>query len=519
MHSRHFSDARGILRSLLAASLLAIGGCSSLPPGSGFARTPGAALEHPEATRLGGLFLDRVRAEGGKSGFRIIPAGSDGFHIRLQMIRAAERTIDLQYFIFHGDDTGRQLTTAILEAADRGVRVRVLIDDAETQEGDEPIARLAFHPSIELRVFNPLRYRGHWTFLRTVEFVLEASRLDYRMHNKLLVVDNAVALLGGRNIGDEYFQVNPEAQFADDDVLAVGPVVPQLSATFDEYWRSKLAIPARALAQEPSSPAGEPPLRGDSQADPLAGILSRRLPLFWARAQVICDSPEKRDTEEGRQVGRLMQRPLLARMRATRDELILVTPYLVPGAEGMELLHELRAQKVRLRILTNSLESSTELLAQAVYSRYRVPLLLDGVELSEIRSLLGNSRGSGQGAAMSRFGNYSLHAKMFVFDRESIFLGSMNFDERSLHLNTEVGLIIESPELARQVAGRFEAMIQEENAYTLRLRSGRTAGESDLAWRTLEGGRPFETGTEPARSAWQRLLSRLLSILPVDDEL
>jgi len=519
MPSRHSPHVRAILRALLAASLLAIGGCSSLPPGSGFARTPSVALEHPEATRLGGLFLDRVQTEGGKSGFRIIPAGSDGLHIRLQMIHAAERTIDLQYFIFHGDDTGRQLTAAIVEAADRGVRVRILIDDAETQEGDEPIARLAFHASIELRVFNPLRYRGHWGSLRTIEFVLDASRLDYRMHNKLLVVDNAVALLGGRNIGDEYFQGNPEAQFADDDVLAVGPVVPQLSATFDEYWRSKLAIPARALSREPSPPTGEPPLHGDAQTDPLAGILSRRLPLFWARAQVICDSPEKRDTEEGRQVGRLMQRPLLARMRATRGELILVTPYLVPGAEGMALLHDLREQKTRLRILTNSLESSTQLLAQAVYSRYRLPLLLDGVELSEIRSLLGNSHGSGQGAAMSRFGNYSLHAKMFVFDRKSVFLGSMNFDERSLHLNTEVGLIIESPEMARQVASRFEAMTQEENAYSLLLRPGRRGGEARLAWRTREGGRPVETGTEPARNAWQRFLAGLLSILPVDDEL
>jgi len=197
------------------------------------------ALAHPEETRLGGQFATASQAHDGTSGFRIITVGIDGFLARVQMIDAAERTLDLQYFIFRGDETGRLVTEALLRAADRGVRVRVLIDDGDTVAGDEQIMALDAHPAIEIRIFNPFAYRGHGRLRRHSEFLFNAPRLDYRMHNKLLVVDNAVALIGGRNIGNQYFQVDPESQFADDDVFAAGPIARQLSATFDEYWNSR----------------------------------------------------------------------------------------------------------------------------------------------------------------------------------------------------------------------------------------------------------------------------------------
>ncbi len=518
----------------IVSTLAVLSGCATLAPGASFPKIQSSALAHPEETRLGLQFDNAGREHGGDSGFRIIPAGADGFLTRMQMINAAQRTLDLQYFIFRGDDTGQLLTGAVLRAADRGVRVRVLLDDGETMAGDEQITRLEAHPSIEIRIFNPFAYRGHSTLLRATEFMFNASRLDYRMHNKLLVVDNAIALIGGRNIGDQYFQINPESQFADDDVFAAGPIVQKLSGTFDEFWNCDLSIPAEALTGGKSSHASLKERRVELKAqsremketgidyvkrvasgEPFNGIVSGRLPLIWAHAQLVYDSPDKKKVEDGEMVGRLMHRAVADAALAVKSELLMVTPYLIPGKEGMQLIEDLRKRKVRVRVLTSSLEASTVLLAQAGYMHYRVPLLESGVELCEIRSLLGNTKGSGETKAISRYGNYSLHAKLFVFDRQKLFIGSMNFDQRSMHLNTEIGLIIDSPELAQQIAARFEAMVQPVNAYKLVLRQN----DAGLVWRTREDGKNIEYDTEPARSNWQRIKANVLSLLPVDDEL
>jgi cardiolipin synthase C len=216
-------------------------------------------------------------------------------------------------------------------------------------------------------------------------------------------------------------------------------------------------------------------------------------------------------------VGRLMQPKVTYVAAAAQSELLMVTPYLIPGDEGMRLFNVLRQRNVRVRILTNSLESSTSPTAHSGYMHYRVPLLADGVELYEIRSQLGNAKGSGQSAAISRYGNYSLHAKLFVFDRQRLFIGSMNFDQRSKHLNTEIGLIIDSPELAEKIAARFEAMVQPINSYRLALRSNISADPSKLLWQTQVDGKAVTYNTEPARSGWQRV--NMLSLLPLDDEL
>lgn len=529
----------GRLRCLLAVLIVAaVSGCASLPPGSGFAKTTSTAYAYPEQTRLGRQFDNVARQHDGNSGFRIIPVGADGFLTRMQMINAAERTLDLQYFIFRGDDTGRLLTGAVLHAADRGVRVRVLIDDGETVAGDDQITALEAHPSIEIRIFNPFAYRGDITLFRATEYLFSHSRLDYRMHNKLLVVDNSVALIGGRNIGDQYFQIDPDAQFADDDVFAAGPIAQQLSTTFDEFWNNALSIPAEALAggkssrrelnehreelkeeHQQSKADGVDYVKRVATGEPFNGIVSGRLPLVWAHAQLISDSPDKKKVENGTMVGRLMHRAVADAAIAVQSELLMVTPYLIPGKEGMRMFKDLRQRNVRVRILTSSLESSTVLLAQSGYMHYRVPLLEDGVELYEIRSLLGNSRGSGQTAAISHYGNYSLHAKLFVFDRQRLFIGSMNFDQRSMHLNTEIGLIIDSPELAQQVAARFDAMVQPANSYLLALRPNDAGGSPSLAWRTQEDGKAVEYYTEPARSDWQRFKVNILSLLPLDKEL
>lgn len=515
----------------------AVAGCAVLPPGSDFPKTASTALFYSDQTRLGRQFENSARIHGGTSAFRLLSVGVDGFLTRAEMINAAERTLDIEYFIFRQDETGQLLTDAVLRAADRGVRVRLLIDDGNTLEGDEQIAALESHPQIEIRIFNPFVYRGHVELFRAVEFAFTASRLDYRMHNKLLVVDNAIALVGGRNIGDQYFQIDPDSQFGDDDVFAAGPIVRQLSNTFDEFWNSVMAIPVDGLANGLQTSAALEAFRktldehrrqlkmdGTDYAsrvatgEPLAGMIAGRLPLVWARAQLVYDSPQKKRVEKGEMVGSLMHHSVAEAAAAVQSELLLVTPFFIPGDDGMQLFETLRKRGVRVRVLTNSLESTPELAAHSGYMRYRVPLLQDGVELYEVRALLGNARGSGETPAATRSGNYALHAKLFVFDRQKLYVGSMNFDQRSRSLNTEIGLIIDSPELAQQTAARFESIVTLANSYAVALHAD--VGDSKrLLWRTQENGKTVEYDLEPARSEWERAKVKFLSLIPLDNEL
>ena len=513
-------------------------GCATHPPGSDFQKSTSVAFGHPEQTAFGSAFAEPARAHAGQSGFRLLSVGVDGFAVRMQVIERAQQSLDLQYYIFTADSTGHLLTKALLDAADRGVKLRILVDDASTRPGDEQVQILSAHPNIEVRIFNPFFYRGHLRILRAVEFAFNSRRLDYRMHNKLFVADNAIALVGGRNLGDEYFQVSADAQYADDDVFVGGPLVLKLSATFDEFWASPFAIPVEAL------PGGKPTAKqlakrrqllaehwqnetvagADYQkhaqsGQPLNGLLSGDPPLSWAPARIVSDSPDKKEVLEGVRAGRLMYRPIARSLAAVVSEFAMITPYLVPTPEEMTLLHSLRLRGVRVRILTNSLNSNNELTAHSGYLRYRTRLLEDGVEIYEVRALLGpRSHASGQSNRLSRFGKYGLHAKLLVFDRQSVYAGSMNFDQRSRRLNTEIGVIVDSADLARQTLARFDAMTRPSSAYAVKLH--RTAkGKEMLVWSTLENDKPVEYTREPSRSEWRRFQVTMLSWFPLDSEL
>jgi putative cardiolipin synthase len=515
-----------------------VSGCATLPPGSDFPKTPSWALASSTGTRLGRQFESAAREHGGKSGYRLLSAGIDGLVARAQIIDAAELTLDLQYYIFRNDKTGRLVADALLRAADRGVRVRVLIDEGERVAGDEQIELLDAHPKIEVRLFNPFAYRGNAKTLRSLEFMLNARRLDYRMHNKLLVVDNAAAIIGGRNIGDEYFQVDPESQFGDDDVFAGGPIARQLSATFDEYWNSALAIPVRALENGRPSEAQLDAYRKElaeqrraieadgsnylvriAKGEPLTGMVSGTLPLSWASAQLVYDTPEKRRVDKGKQPGNLIYPPVIDTAQAVQSELLIVTPFFVPGAGGMDLFKALRERNVRVRVLTNSLEATPELMAHSGYMHYRRSLLEEGVELYEVRAQLGTASGSGQSPGMVAYGRYALHAKLFVFDGSKVLIGSINFDLRSKHRNTEIGLIIDSPALAQQTSKRFAALVQPANSYELVLTRDETSGPARLVWRTKDDGQIVEYDREPAGGEWRRLKVQVLTLLPLDPEL
>ncbi len=521
--------ARRMKRFVAALLACWMAGCASVPPGGGYPKTASTALTDRETTQVGRHFAAAATEHGDKTAYRIISVGVDGFLLRMEMINSAERTLDLQYYIFHSDESGRLLTDALVRAADRGVRVRLLLDDGEAVPGDEQLFAIAGRPNIEIRIFNPFAYRGENRFIKGTEYLFHHSRLDYRMHNKLLVADNAMALMGGRNIGDQYFQIDPESQFADDDVFVGGPVVRDLSNTFDEYWNSTLSVPVEALHATHAHLSQQKP-RTDKvdnagfdyrskldSGEPLAGILADRLPLSWAHAQVVCDSPEKGESVHGPGVGSLMYQPVAQAIAEVQTELLMVSPYVVPSKDELHLLKDRLAHQVRIRILTNSLESAPELSAHSGYMHYRTELLKDGAELYEVRSQLGNSRGSGQSTKISRYGNYALHAKLYVLDRRRLFIGSMNLDQRSRRLNTEVGLIIDSAELAQETAKRFEAMTLPENSYAVVLPPAQHS--TQLAWRTVENGATVEYKKEPARHAWQRAEVKFLSLLPLDHEL
>ncbi len=531
------SCARSVsLRALLLPILLVLSACSSLPLPTASQKPPSSALAASDQTLLGARSIQLRRDHAQVSGFRILTAGADGLLSRVQLINQSRQSLDLQYFIFRGDSSGKLVIDALARAADRGVRIRLLVDDGDTVRGDEQVLALGTHPGIEVRVFNPFRYRGHNSIRRAVEFVFNASRLDYRMHNKLMIADGAVALIGGRNIGDQYFQVDPQSQFADDDVFSVGAVVPGLQQSFDGYWNSVQAIPLAVLHTPDNPPsdrsrwhwhrrhrpsttlAGVDYGPAIASGQPLAGLLAGDN-LTWAPAHIVCDSPDKKRVVAGEAPGTLMSRPVLDAAAAVRERFLMINPYVVPSKSELQLLQTLRERHVHVGIVTNSLNSNSDSLAYAAYTTARRPLLDAGVELFEVRARLGNTRGSGQGSRISRYGNYGLHGKLMVFDASSMFIGSMNFDERSKHLNTEVGLIIDSPELAQQTATRFAAMSSLDNAYEPGYRAQSGTGRRSLQWTTREAGSVRIYRQEPARNAWSRLWSRLLAWLPVRREI
>jgi putative cardiolipin synthase len=517
-----------------ALCALVLTGCATAPPGADYPRERSQALTQNGDTKLGKLTAGWSAQHGGLSGFRLLPAGLDGFSLRSEMADSAERTIDAQYFILHGDDTGRLFIGRLLAAADRGVRVRLLLDDANSIGGDRRVTTLAVHKNIEVRMFNPFRVPAGLAPLRAADLALEADRLSRRMHNKLMVIDNAIAVAGGRNIGDEYFQGNRAFEFGDFDVFVAGPpAVQRLSRSFDAYWNSTLSIPAEALdhpteasldayrkelAEHRQKMAESDYERGVSKGDPLSTIVSGTTPLVFARAEVLYDSPDKAKPDgDDEFAGRRLRERLMEACRATQQELVIVTPYLVPGDEQMAMLRSLRDKGVRVRILTNSLASTDVPVVHAGYRKRRLPLAQMGVELFEVKPQLDAPQVGRMKLVSDPDGRFSLHAKVFVFDRKRLFVGSANFDMRSFHLNTEIGLIIDSPELARQAVARFEAITIPANSYAVKLAS--SLGDPVVHWVTEDKGQLVELGTEPGHAFLRELLVGAVSILPIDDQL
>ena len=519
----------GLARAHRALALLAaaccLGACATLP--TDYVREPSTAELDTGGTTLGRTVAARLAGPPpGQSLFYPLQEGTDAFAARVALARAAERTLDVQYYIFHADDTGLALLDELLAAADRGVRVRLLLDDIHSAGLDEALAAIDAHPRVEVRLFNPFANRG----VRWLDLLGDFGRVNRRMHNKSMTADNQVTLVGGRNVGDEYFGAATDKGFSDLDVLAAGPVVREVSAVFDEYWNSDVAYPIAALAADANAQANLQAQRGKVsgralalRATPYAVELAQtglartlaegRLPVYRGRGTVIADSPSK-VTRPPEDASTHAIPKLAAILSQAQRELILVSPYFVPGEKGTRWLREIVARGVRVTVLTNSFAATDVRAVHAAYSRYREALLQAGVTLYELKP--DATRGGSAAKKLTGSSHASLHAKAYMVDATTLFVGSLNLDPRSARLNTEMGVVLESPELCASLREPFERALGDI-AYRVERQPG-TGGER-LVWITREDGREVRYEDEPGLGAGQRLLQSLLRILPLEEQL
>jgi len=500
-----------------ALALFLVTGCASLP--GEVPRPASHALHDTRTTALGQIvqaLAPTGRDAAGQSGVLALVDGLEAFAVRMALAGAAERSIDIQTYIWSNDSTGNLMFEQMRRVADRGVRVRLLLDDNTTGGLDATLALLAAHPGIEVRLFNPFANRP----MRLVDWLSDFDRVNRRMHNKTFIVDNQAAIVGGRNIGNAYFSAEQDLSFEDADLLAVGDAVPQISASFDRFWNSPLAFPVAAVlpAAVQPDPAGfdaeiqrilqspEAAAYRDALArsDMLKGLATREVPLEWTTVQLMVDEPETvlraPEVTEGH-----MFPALQAVLGAAQSSLDIVSAYFVPGEAGAAALSALARRGVRVRVLTNSLAATDVAAAHVGYARHREALLRAGVRLFELKPAYSAApprrlpRVSGSQA--------SLHAKTFGMDGRQVFVGSFNLDPRSATLNTEVGLLVHSPAFAKQLSAVLD-QVAPDFAYEVRL-----SETGALQW--MAG--PDEALTvEPQANTLRRLLVRILSRLSID---
>lgn len=479
-------------------------------------------------TRLGQAYRQlhaRAQAAVQQSGIHALNNPQEAFAARGLLARAAEQTLDVQYYIWRNDKTGLLLLHELLVAADRGVRVRLLLDDGGTTGLDAELLALHHHPHAEVRLFNPFVQRG---WLKPIGYVTDFSRTNRRMHNKSFSADGQASIVGGRNVGNEYFGATDGVLFADLDVLVIGPVVQDIEQDFDRYWNNIAAYPVdqvvrgaapraldelrtsgTALAQSPAAQDYQEALQATAFVQHL---LQAQLPMEWAKASLVSDPPEKIQgtAPANQQIGPQLERAL----GNPKQSLDLVSPYFVPTQAGVDAFTQMRTQGLRVRVLTNALEATDVAIVHSGYAKYRKPLLQAGVQLYEMRGQTPDYADDAERLKLNfaelGSSSSSLHAKTFAVDGLRVFVGSFNFDPRSMHLNTEMGLMIESPGMAQQVSHSFDQYIPSR-AFRLSL-----TDEGQLRWHSGVGNPPPEYQTEPQTRWYQRWLLWFLGKLPIE---
>jgi len=513
------------LTRILLISSLVLAGCASIP--QDFEQQTSYSWAAPEETAMGAFFEQFTPADPTLSGVRLISDPREAFLARYGFAGQAQKTLDLQYYLWKGDNTGRLLLYRAFQVADRGVKVRILIDDIYHSGRDHNYAVIDLHPNVQIRVFNPIGNRG---VAKNINYAVNKSRLNYRMHNKIFLVDGAVAILGGRNIGDDYFGINPSLNFADLDVLAVGPVAREAGESFDTYWNSPYAVPIEALLDEPPPEYSLREMRAEleSELESFFGEIPYAMPahgaeleeiltelaneLTWAPVEIIIDPL---DRFEGGETSAfvILGEQLLDDLE---NEVIIQTAYLIPDEEGIEAIRKQTAQGKTFRIMTNSLLSNNHISVHAFYMKHRKALLEAGVELYEFRAdnaLIEHYKAMDADNLISE-SHAGMHTKAFVVDGKISMIGSYNMDPRSRIWNSEIGLLIHSEEFAAKVLEDMNVEFEPENAFRLDLDE-----QGKLFW-TGTGPDGEETWThDPGASSWKRMTARIISWLPIENEL
>lgn len=512
--------------ALVGMLLLLLSACASIR--EEYAATPSQAFDRPEETKLGRAYAEAQSRHPGLSGFRLINNGSSALLTRAALADVAERSIDFQSYIYDDDDIGKFLLERLIAAADRGVRVRMLLDDQELGLNDSLLVLINSHPNIEVRTFNPFPDRTRWS--RWFQLLSRLEHLGKRMHNKVFAVDGHAAILGGRNISNRYFEGQSDSNFRDFDLVAFGPIVKQVSAHFDEYWNSSIAVPVAAYPEgvgdrRLADYAKELRESADPEIGPFAEYRSRSAEfeqrvlkgqddLIWATGTAVAEPPIRQKAGETKSSSEIARTLAIVRQNA-KTEMTVETAYFVPTQRGVEVLADLVKRGVRVRILTNSLASTDVVPVHAGYARYREALLDAGVELHEYRTDAPRPTGVRQLLRVGR-SESALHAKAIVFDRRMVWIGSANFDPRSRRLNTEDGFLIESEALAKRVLDTMERDLGPENSWRVTLEKDPDSGQKRLYWTGLRNGQMIRLEDEPDVTRGRKASLRVYSLIPED---
>jgi len=492
---------------------LFVAGCATAP--LDFPKDHSEAITGTGDTYLGKEAAEWTAGHPQKSGFYPLIHGLDALGARLALIDRAERTIDAQYFLMKPDSAGRLFAGKLLEAADRGVRVRLLLDDIFTTVDDDAFLVLNQHPNIELRLFNPIGRGGVYYANYLGNFKL-ANR---RMHNKSFTVDNQFSIVGGRNIADEYFELLTDAEFIDFDMIAVGPVAAEISSTFDRFWNHELAVPMEAFENGKDLPDLETARRnadrkkneasqsiyGRALASPLMlDIAEDRVDLFPGESRVITDDPEKllNKVSDDQKV---LVTALAEIIDDAKSEVVVITPYFIPGKRGVEFWRSVTHKGVRVVIITNSLASNNHVPVHSGYARYRHDMLEAGVEMYEIRV---DASKQSEGGVKQGFDSLTLHTKLVLIDRRHTFVGSLNLDPRSIDINTEAGVLIDSEDLSGLITGEI---LEKLPLFAYRLSEN---DHGKLRWTATIDGEEVVEKNEPQASRWLRFKAFLSRIFP-----
>lgn len=507
---------------LVAAILISLSGCASID--FDYPRVASTTLIGNGDTYLETKFAELIESKPeAQSGFYPLPDGIDALTARLLLAERAERSIDTQYYLIKGDTTGLAFIDALLRAADRGVRVRLLLDDVFTTGYDAGLAGLSSHPNFEVRIFNPFN-RG--AAGRVWSGITDLGRVNRRMHTKTFTVDNQVTIVGGRNIADEYFGAREDAKFGDLDVVGIGSIANGVSEMFDSFWNHETALPVAAFANMPDDPAAalsdfrarlaesREQIKDSEYADAVVATALEFIDsdinlLDWAPYKLVYDSPDKGIKSKSGPSIRITI-PLLDALQSADKELIVISAYFVPRKRGVEILSELQARGVDVTIITNSLAANNQLMVHGGYAPSRKPLLKSGVKIFEVRPDA-DIRGSEIVAASSA--KATLHMKSFLVDRKQVFIGSFNFDPRSAFLNTESGVLIRSEKMGEILGGNIDAQLRAQT-YELFLNE-----DGKLRWRGFENGNEVIYKKEPKTTWSRRFWAWLMRLMPVRGQL